>query len=301
LALSGGGFLAAARLGGRAGLAARAAVQPGEELIGQVGGRGTRAIAGERAAERLFPNNEPFIFSEEAAIRGAERVAGGVSDLRSRAGVTGVGAGFPAIEIETEQEQEPTPEDFRQIENRDPLARPERNERMRDRARNRGMDRTDLGPNVRNRGRTFEFETELEQEISREAETIRTQVGLNLESIQQDIFQPPTERPPFEIETPVERPRFETEVPPFEMEMEREQETEAPPFRFETETRREVEPFEFFDTADMGMGEAIDGEGFQAVDTTIRPLQQEPEATRESNGDQSELDEDLERYRRGGF
>jgi hypothetical protein len=122
---------------------------------------------------------------------------------------------------------------------------------------------------------------------------------LGLESIQQDVFEPPTERPPFEIETPVERPPFETEVPPFEMEMEREQETEAPPFRFETETRREVEPFEFFDTAEMGMGEPVDGEGFQAVDTRIRALQDEPQP--ESNGDQSELEEDLDRYRRGGF
>jgi hypothetical protein len=49
----------------------------------------------------------------------------------------------------------------------------------------------------------------------------------------------------------------------------------------------------------MGMGEPVDGEGFQAVDTQIRPLQEEPES--QSNGDQSELDEDLDRYRRGGF
>ena len=45
--------------------------------------------------------------------------------------------------------------------------------------------------------------------------------------------------------------------------------------------------------------EPIGFEGFQAVDTQIRPLQDEPE--RASNVDQSKLEEDLDRYRRGGF
>lgn len=309
VALSGGGFLAAARLGGRAGLAARAAVQPGEELIGQVGGRGTRAIAGDRAADTLFPNNEPIIFSEEAAIRGAERFAGGVQDLRSRTSVAGVGAGFPAIEIETEQEtedmddggmMEPPGSDIDEPIFREP-------EPMSGGVRRRGVERDPFdNPFDDPFDSAFELEieteSELEQEIEAETEAIRTQVGLNLDLFQQDVFEPPTEQPPFEIQTPVERTPFETEVEQTQVEIEQEQETEQElEFRRQTETRREVEPFEFFDMDGMGMAEPVDGEGFQAIDTTIRPLQDEPEATRESNGAQSQLDEDLERYRRGGF
>jgi len=148
----------------------------------------------------------------------------------------------------------------------------------------------------------IETESELEQEIESETEAIRTQVGLNLDLFQEDVFQPPTEQPPFEIQTPVERTPFETELRQTQVEIEQEQETEQElEFRRETETRREVEPFEFFDTAEMGMGEPVDGQGFQAVDTTIRPLQDETEATGQSNGEQSELEEDLDRYRSGGF
>jgi hypothetical protein len=307
VALSGGGFLAAARLGGRAGLAARAAVQPGEELLGQVGGRGTRAIAGERAADTLFPNNEPIFFSEEAAIRGAERVVGGVQDLRSRTSVAGVGAGVPAIEIETEQEtedmddggmMEPPGSDIDEPIFREP-------EPLSGGVRRRGVERDPFDDPFDDAFDSpfeleIETESELEQEIERETETIRTQVGLNLESIQQDVFEPPTEQPPFEIQTPVERTPFETEVEQTQVEIEQEQETEQElEFRRETETRREVEPFDFFDIEGMGMSEPVDGEGFQAVDTEIRPLQDESEA--QSNGDQSELEEDLDRYRRGGF
>jgi hypothetical protein len=145
-----------------------------------------------------------------------------------------------------------------------------------------------------------ETESELEQEIERETEAIRTQVGLNMDLFQEDVFEPPTERPPFEIQTPVERTPFETEFEQRQVQMEQEQETEQEiEFRRETETRREVEPFDFFDTAEMGMGEPVDDVGFQAVDTRIRPLQEE--AGEQSNHDDSELEEDLDRYRRGGF
>jgi hypothetical protein len=307
VALSGGGFLAAARLGGRAGLAARAAVQPGEELIGQVGGRGTRAIAGERAADTLFPNNEPILFSEEAAIRGVERFAGGVQDLRSRTSVAGVGAGVPAIEIETEQEtedmddggmMEPPESDIDEPIFREP-------EPMSGGVRRRGVERDPFDDPFDDPFESpfeleIETESELEQEIERETEAIRTQVGLNLESIQQDVFETPTERPPFEIQTPIERTPFETEFEQTQVEIEQEQETEQElEFRRETETRREVEPFDFFDMDDMGMVEPVDGMGFQAVDTEIRPLQEEP--GEQSYHDDSELEEDLDRYRSGEF
>ena len=63
----------AASISPRAGLASRVAIQPGEEVLGYGGGALTRRVAGARAADRLFPNNEPVIFSEEFAIRQARR------------------------------------------------------------------------------------------------------------------------------------------------------------------------------------------------------------------------------------
>lgn len=78
----------AARVSSRAGTASRFAIQPGEELIGYGGGSAFRRLGGERttrAGERLFPNNEPVIFSEEAAIRAGQRVTGGLRTVGSRA------------------------------------------------------------------------------------------------------------------------------------------------------------------------------------------------------------------------
>jgi hypothetical protein len=71
----------AAALSPRLGLASRVAIQPGEELLGYGGNAVTRRVAGARTAERLFPNNEPLIFSEEAAIRGLRRAGGRASNL----------------------------------------------------------------------------------------------------------------------------------------------------------------------------------------------------------------------------
>lgn len=67
---------AAGKVSPRAGLASRALIQPGEEALGYGGYGLTRRVAGYRTAERLFPNQEPLIFSEEAAIRGARAAAG---------------------------------------------------------------------------------------------------------------------------------------------------------------------------------------------------------------------------------
>jgi hypothetical protein len=101
LALSAGAFGAASAIGPRAGTAARFAIQPGEEILGRGGFAATRAVRGERAAQRFFPNQEPLIFSEEAALRTARRLRG--ADVRVR----GVGAGIPALEVELETETEP--------------------------------------------------------------------------------------------------------------------------------------------------------------------------------------------------
>jgi hypothetical protein len=101
LALSAGAFGAASAIGPRAGTAARFAIQPGEEILGRGGFAATRAVRGESAAQRFFPNQEPLIFSEEAALRAARRVRG--ADV----GFRGVGAGIPAFEVELESETEP--------------------------------------------------------------------------------------------------------------------------------------------------------------------------------------------------
>jgi hypothetical protein len=106
LALTGAGLGATSAASGRAGQALRFGVQPGEEVIGLGGSRATRAIAGERAAETLFPGGEPVFLSEETAIRGAERGIDAARDVAGRTRVRGVGAGVPALEVETRQEQE---------------------------------------------------------------------------------------------------------------------------------------------------------------------------------------------------
>ncbi|MDR9412932.1 MAG: hypothetical protein RI531_10045, partial [Haloferacaceae archaeon] len=70
---SGAAITGLSRVAPRAGRAAAFGIQPGEELIGVAGARSLRAAGQPRAAERLFPNEEPLIFSEEAApgtIRG---------------------------------------------------------------------------------------------------------------------------------------------------------------------------------------------------------------------------------------
>jgi hypothetical protein len=92
----------AARISNNAGLASRAAIQPAEELLGYGGnaalrgtgssivragrrvpgrvGSGVRTVGQKTrgSAEKLFPDNEPLLFSEEAAIRAGKRVGSGV-------------------------------------------------------------------------------------------------------------------------------------------------------------------------------------------------------------------------------
>lgn len=102
----------AAAASSRAGLATRAAIQPGEEALGYGGsaafrgaasaaetagdvvpGRAGSAVAGtgsglRRAGQTLFPNNEPLLISEEAGLaaigrvgEGARRTVGGTRDV----------------------------------------------------------------------------------------------------------------------------------------------------------------------------------------------------------------------------
>jgi hypothetical protein len=102
----------AAAASSRAGLATRAAIQPGEEALGYGGsaafrgaasaaetagdvvpGRAGQAVAGtgsglRRAGQTLFPNNEPLLISEEAGLaaigrvgEGARRTVGGTRDV----------------------------------------------------------------------------------------------------------------------------------------------------------------------------------------------------------------------------
>lgn len=82
----------ASKVSSRAGAASRYAIQPGEEIAGQVGYRATRAAASKKAADRAFPNKEPLIFSEEAAIRAGKAGAQKVRSARSSS-ASGAGAG----------------------------------------------------------------------------------------------------------------------------------------------------------------------------------------------------------------
>jgi len=262
LALSGGLFGAASRIGPRAGGVTRAAIQPGEELIGQVGGRTTRAVAGERAAERLFPQNEPVFLSEETVLRGVERGVQAGVDLADRTTVRGFGAGFPALEVETEQERE-EPEDFRELDPRDPLARPERNERLRERARFRGRDRTDLGPNRRGRARRPSFETEIESEI--ESRTQSELADLRVQSVIDDIVTQTQPGGRFGVR---ELPRTDQAIEPA---AETEPETRA---RAETRTERpvEVEPIELEDDEDEDRRFfPVEFEGVREIEAIIDP------------------------------
>lgn len=79
LGASGAAFRATANAG-RLGTATRYAIQPGEEIAGSAGFRATRRLAGKGAAQRAFPNREPVVFSEEAAIRGARGARSRASD-----------------------------------------------------------------------------------------------------------------------------------------------------------------------------------------------------------------------------
>lgn len=77
----------AAATSSRAGAASRWAIQPGEEALGTAGYHATRRLRNQKAADRYFPNKEPLIFSEEAAIRGVNRARAEISP-RAKAAAT---------------------------------------------------------------------------------------------------------------------------------------------------------------------------------------------------------------------
>jgi hypothetical protein len=76
------GVLKTARtVGPRTSTAARYAIQPGEEIAGTIGYRTVKAARGTKAAQRTFPNKEPLIFSEEAALRAGSKVSSRLRDV----------------------------------------------------------------------------------------------------------------------------------------------------------------------------------------------------------------------------
>lgn len=84
LGVSSAAFKAARAVGPRTSAAARYTIQPGEELLGKAGYKVTRAATNERRAQQLFPDEEPLLFSEEAAIRAGRHVKRTAGDATSR-------------------------------------------------------------------------------------------------------------------------------------------------------------------------------------------------------------------------
>jgi hypothetical protein len=265
LLLSAGAFGAARAVGPRTGTAARFAVQPGEELLGRGGFAATRAVRGEAAAQRFFPQQEPLIFSEEAALRAGSRVVdrARAADVRVR----GIGAGVPAFEVEFETEQDAA---TREMQERLLEAEQRRVVPMQD-----APPRSDLSPEgtffeprgldprTRRRLRLAQ-EQELAQEIELETERLRTELelfdaideealveGINERAAEVELVQEITEvetvqeQPPFETELFRPPAELETEIPPREVERPP-AETEVPPIEAEVPPREvEVEPIPF--------------------------------------------------------
>ena len=101
-AIMGGAGLISPRLGA----ATRGIIQPGEEALGYGGYYTTRALASERWAQRLFPAQEPLIFSEEAAFMGARKLGAGTRRLLGRTRARS--ADFFRGEVETVTDTSPS-------------------------------------------------------------------------------------------------------------------------------------------------------------------------------------------------
>ena len=303
-----GGIFAGARAAGVGGIA-RGIIQPGEEIAGIGGFRATRLLAGERAAQRLFPNEEVLLFSEEAAIRGAQRAGARVRDVIDRTDVSfpGVAAGLPRVEIEIEPaEQSVTePEVFvgggaladatRQAEaaafnlefeqTREPFARGELTAEQ-------GLPSERVfRPTLEDRlpdlfGTEVELETELQQEqqLFQRRFEIDAEGLLDVEAEQEQLFDLEQE---FELEAELEQEleieqeleqelELETEIETeFEQELELELETEL---RQEQELDQEVEIFlpevaERSAEDQAGIGFA----GVRTIEAELRPTEFEAE------------------------
>jgi hypothetical protein len=258
LALSAGAFGAASAVGPRAGTAARFAIQPGEEILGRGGFAATRAVRGERAAQRFFPNQEPLIFSEEAALRTARRLRG--ADVRVR----GVGAGIPALEVELETETEPEI-DRDAFETETLLVE---SERLRGEVEEELMIETE--PFVETE---LELQTRLRTELDFFQEAEAEGIGVEVSAPRQEIAELQTELPAEteligETETEAE---LATELL---AEAEQEQELELAR-ELELEPRREVEPLgvELGRPPDDGEPIDVDFRGVRTVEAELRPAE----------------------------
>lgn len=106
-------FAGARAIGSGASLATRGLVQPGEEIAGIGGHAVTRRVAGSGAAQKLFPDQEPLIFSEEAAIRNIAKASRGIREkaaaAKAMAATEATGARFRAAELDPRTDVEARP------------------------------------------------------------------------------------------------------------------------------------------------------------------------------------------------
>ena len=303
LLLSAGAFGAASAVGSRTGTAARFAIQPGEEILGRGGFAATRAVRGEAAAQRLFPNREPVIFSEEAVIRRTQQAADTIRDLEVRR-TDRIGAGIvPPIEVRrtrTEPELEDAGDEVgiadaadiemqrRLLEAEQRSVVPRRDQPFRSDLTPEGtfFEPRGLDPRTRQRLRVAQ-EQELAQQTELELGQIRTELEL-FDQLEQATTQGITERVEetelidemTEAETTREQPPFETELPPLETEqppIETERppaETEFPPIETELPPR-EIETQTFPLEADEDEEEEPFGpdifEGVRVVEAELEP------------------------------
>jgi len=279
-------FRAGAAIGPRAGTATRFAIQPGEEILGRGGFAATRRLRGEETAQRLFPQQEPLIFSEEAALRGINRAADRAQQEIDRINIRapGVFAGVPRLEVEIQERRTVTEPELRdpadiEMEERLLAAEQRRVVPMQDRP-----PRSDLTPqgtilparglDPRTRARLeASRRAELEAEAESEREVIRTQLGLDLE---QEQVQEPFEFETFDLdlEQESELPPREIELPPIETEVPP-RETEGPP----RETERPPEETEAIELPDLEEDleddlfqlQQLQLEGVQAVEAVLDP------------------------------
>jgi len=285
LLVSGGAFAAARQAGAGTSLAARAIIQPGEEIAGIGGFRLTRALAGERRAQQLFPNEEVLIFSEEAAIRTAQSASSRAQDIFDRADVRvrGVGAGLPAVEVEVRPEVDVGGEELADA------TRQVRAAELRTRIEQRPSPNTitvDEAFAIRNRRRArarrrsleAETERELEQELEEELEQRRLEIDVEVADLlgeteldlEQELFAD------LEVETELEQ-ELETEAETEleaerELELELETELETPPR--ETESELEVEPL-FPELQELREADRLEEglAGVRTVEAALRPTE----------------------------
>jgi len=260
LLVSGGAVSAARAVSPAAGRATAFAIQPGEEIAGVAGLRATRAVAGERRAQQLFPEGEPLIFSEEAVIRRAQQAAERVPDFEVRR-TERVGAGLvPPVEVRRTRTEPEIEFDDTELETATLIREAERTRFE--------IEEATLRPRVEFEGirRDFgrRFETGLLEE---EAETVTEGVA------EADLFRtdfPALETPRFETALESEM-RIEAELAR-ELEQVRELETEV---ALETELRTEVEAEPFRLEAEEEEEEERYGldvfEGVRVVEAELEP------------------------------